>query len=341
MPIDPLFLVIVVIAVALIFDFVNGFHDASNSIATIVATGVLSPRKAVLWAACFNVAAVFIFNTGVASTVGSGLIALDHVTLPVILAGLTAATSWGLMTWWLKIPTSSSHALIGGYAGAAMTHYALKHGWAQSTDIFIASGWTKTLLFIVLAPLIGMTLGAALQKIVGKIISHENHELHDKWFGRLQLVSSACLSLTHGGNDAQKTAGIIAGTLLTAGYLDHFEVPRWILFACYGTIGLGTLLGGWRIVETMGHRLTRLKPMNGFCAETGAASSILLATLLKLPVSTTHVTTGAILGTGAARNLGAVRWNLAGHIVSAWILTIPAAGLLGGLLVTAAHFFCP
>jgi len=350
MPIEPIFLVIIVIAVALAFDFVNGFHDASNSIATIVATNVLTPRKAVIWAAFFNIIAVFIFDTGVAATVGNGLIVLEHVTLPVILAGLLAATTWGLITWWFKLPTSSSHALIGGYAGAAITHHALKTSWSQSAEILVTSGWTKTLLFIVIAPLIGMTLGAILQKLAAFLVpnkrngknSHINgNGKRDKIFGYLQLLSSACLSLTHGGNDAQKTAGIIAGALVTAGYLKQFEVPHWILFACYGTIGLGTLFGGWRIVETMGHRLTRLRPMNGFCAETGAASSILIATLLKLPVSTTHVTTGAILGTGAARNPGAVRWYVAGHIVTAWILTIPCAGLLGGLMVALTRLLCP
>jgi PiT family inorganic phosphate transporter len=327
MPVE--YLVGLVLIVALTFDFVNGFHDASNSIATIVATRVLTPRQAVAWAAFFNVMAAFVFNTGVAATVGNGLIDLGHVTLPVILSGLLAATLWGLITWRFGMPSSSSHALIGGYAGAALMGYAQTAGWDHATDILIAHGWYRTLMFIILAPLIGMSLGGMLQEMVHYLFKNKTHEKQDKIFGRVQLLSSAFLSLSHGGNDAQKTAGVIAGALVTAGYFDHFEVPLWVLFCCYGVIGLGTLFGGWRIVETMGHQLTRLRPMSGVCAETAAATSIMLATLLHLPVSTTQATTGAILGTGAARNVKAVRWYVAGRIVIAWILTIPMAGLLG------------
>lgn len=332
MPDQPLILIISVILFAVAFDFVNGFHDAANSISTIVATRVLSPVRAVMWAAFFNFAAVFVFDTGVAKTVGSGMVDLQFITVPVILAGLIGATAWGLFTWWLKLPTSSSHALIGAYTGAAVVHHALQTSWANGIDVVLWSGWGKTLLFIVLAPLIGLTLGAALMKLAMFAQSRLPKEPANKWFGRLQLLSSACLSLAHGGNDAQKTAGIVTGALLTAGYIDNFSIPKWVLFLSYGTMALGTLCGGWRIVETMGRNLTRLKPIGGFCAETAAATSILIATLLKLPVSSTHATTGAILGTGFAREPRAVRWSLAGRIAIAWILTIPGAAIIGGAI---------
>jgi len=336
-----MFLMVLVIGLAIAFDFVNGFHDASNSIATIVATRVLSPKRAVLWAASFNFAAVFIFDTGVAKTVGSGMVALEYVTLPIILTGLAGAIVWGLTTWWFKFPTSSSHALLGGYAGAAITHHALQKGWERGFDVIVPSGWCGTLLFIVLAPALGMLLGTLSMKAVMLLTARLHRKQSDKWFDRLQLLSSAFLSLTHGGNDAQKTAGIVAGALLTAGYTDHFAIPAWVLFISYGTMALGTLFGGWRIVDTMGRRLTRLKPISGFCAESSAAASIMLATLLHLPVSTTHVTTGSILGTGAARQYKAVRWNLAGNIFIAWILTIPMAALISSLLTLVLKFACP
>ncbi len=325
-----LILIGLIVVFALFFDFVNGFHDAANSIATIVATGVLKPLHAVMWAAFFNFAAVFVFDTDVAKTVGSGMINLNYVTLPVILAGLIGATAWGLITWWFKMPSSSSHALIGGYAGAAITHHGMHQGWINAQEVIITSGWSKVILFIILAPVIGLALGGTLMKLTKLLPKRSN-----KWFGRLQLLSSAFLSLTHGGNDAQKTAGILTGALVTAGAIDHFTIPHWVLFISYGTMALGTLAGGWRIVDTMGRQLTRLQPSSGFCAETAAASSILLATLLKLPVSTTHITTGAILGTGAAREIKAVRWNLAGRILMAWTITIPAAALLSGVMLLA------
>jgi PiT family inorganic phosphate transporter len=319
-----------IVLVALIFDFINGFHDAANAIATIVATRVLSPVQAVAWAACFNFMAIFVMGTGVAKTVGNGLVDISFVTPHVILAGLFGAIAWNLLTWWLKIPSSSSHTLIGAYAGAAMSHVyqigALAHPW----DVLIAGGWGKTLLFIVVAPLIGMGLAFLLMVANAWLFRRVNGRAAAGWFRKAQLVSSAFMSLTHGGNDAQKTAGIITGVLLTAGYIKAFEIPMWVLWSAYITIGLGTLAGGWRIVQTMGCRLTRLKPSSGFCAETAAAASIFLATEFKMPISTTHVITGAIVGVGAVQRLKAVRWNVAGNIIWAWILTIPVSALFGG-----------
>ncbi|MFY9287686.1 MAG: inorganic phosphate transporter [Alphaproteobacteria bacterium] len=320
-----------VIIAALAFDFVNGFHDAANSIATIVATGVLKPTHAVMWAAFFNFIALFFFGTGVAKTVGSGMINLDMVTPVVILAGLIGAVTWGLITWWLGIPTSSSHALIGGYAGAAMFNSAIKNGIDATYDPIIVAGWTKVLLFIVIAPMMGLALASLLMKLTLFMKKRYSKAGSDKLFGRLQLFSSAFLSLMHGSNDAQKTAGIIAGVLVTAGYFETFTLPYWVLFVSYATMGLGTLAGGWRIVKTMGRDLTRFKPSGGFAAETSAALSILFATTLHMPVSTTHATTGAILGAGAARNFRAVRWGLAGNILWAWVFTIPGAAAIGAI----------
>ncbi len=330
-------LTVLVIVVAVAFDFVNGFHDAANSIATIVATRVLTPRQAVIWASVFNFIALFFFGTGVAKTVGSGMISLDAVTPTVILCGLIGAVVWGILTWWLKMPTSSSHALLGGYAGAAMTHTGMLHGFASASDALIVDGWTKTLAFIVIAPVIGMVLAHGL-------VNMTNAARRGNWLGRrpaklfakLQLLSSAFLSLMHGSNDAQKTAGIITGVLVASGYLPHFDIPLWVLWLSYSTMGLGTFFGGWRIVETLGHRLTKLKPQGGFCAETSAALAILLSTELHLPVSTTHVTTGGIIGVGAAKSIRSVHWKTVKHIVTAWILTMPAAALMGGLCVFAA-----
>lgn len=325
-----------VVLAAVAFDFVNGFHDAANSIATIVATRVLAPKKAVLWAAIFNFVAIFFFGTGVAKTVGSGMIALDAVTPLVILSGLLGAVAWGLITWWKGIPTSSSHALIGGYAGAAMFNSAYTKGIDSVVASIIGSGWTMTLLFIILAPTLGLMLGHGLMHLTMKAQKNFKSAKADKFFAWAQLASSAFLSLMHGSNDAQKTAGIIASALVAGGYFKEFTIPSWVLWLSYGTMGLGTLAGGWRIVHTLGRKLTRLKPAGGFCAETSAALSILLATSLHLPVSTTHVTTGAVLGVGSARNTRAVRWNVAGNIVWAWILTIPAAGSLGAFLCYVA-----
>ena len=333
-------LVVVIVLVAIAFDFINGFHDAANSIATIVATRVLSPFQAVLWAAFFNFAAVFITGTGVAKTVGSGMVNLNIVTPKVILAGLIGAIAWNLLTWWWGLPSSSSHALMGGYAGAAMTKVAMTQGPSHMLEALILSGWTKTLAFIVIAPFIGMMVAYVLMIIVYWVFRNASPRHMDVWFRRLQLASSAMLSFSHGGNDAQKTAGIITGVLVSAKMLDKFEVPGWVLWSAYLAIGVGTMSGGWRIVHTMGGRLTRLKPRSGFCAETAAAIAIQFATeQLHLPVSTTHVTAGAIAGVGSIQRLKAVRWGVAGSILQAWIMTIPASAAVGSLSMAFIEFF--
>jgi PiT family inorganic phosphate transporter len=308
------------ILVALIFDYINGFHDAANSIATVVSTRVLSPGKAVIWAAFFNFIAAFTFGTAVAKTVGSGMVDLNVVTFAVIFGGLSGAIIWDLITWYYGLPTSSSHALIGGYAGAAVA----KAGFSA----IITTGWTKTLLFIVLSPLIGMLLGLAIMTSIFWIFRWMPPSRVDRWFRRLQLVSAAFFSLNHGANDAQKTMGIIAGVLFAAGYIQTFDIPFWVVLAAHAAIGLGTLAGGWRIIHTMGSKITKLQPVGGFAAETSAAISVLIATQTGVPVSTTHAITGAIVGVGATRRLSAVRWGVAGQIVWAWILTIPAAFLI-------------
>lgn len=335
-----LILVAIIVLVALAFDFINGFHDAANSIATVVATRVLTPHQAVLWAATFNFVAVFVTGTGVAKTVGSGMIDLRFVTPYVILGALVGAISWDLITWWFGLPTSSSHALIGGYAGAAMARVAHLRGLDHSFDALIAGPWIKTIIFIFLAPLIGMALAYVMMIAVYWLFRGASPHKMDRYFRRLQLASSALLSFSHGGNDAQKTAGIITGVLVASGVLKTFEMPKWVIFAAYTAIALGTLSGGWRIVHTMGSRLTRLKPRSGFCAETAAAISILFATeYAHLPVSTTHVTAGAIAGVGSIQRLKAVRWGLAKNILWAWILTIPAAALIGWLTMAAIQLF--
>jgi inorganic phosphate transporter, PiT family len=327
-----LLLVGVIVLVALSFDFINGFHDAANSIATIVATRVLSPTQAVIWAAFFNFAAVFIIGTGVAKTVGSGMVNLAVVTPKVILAGLIGAIVWDLLTWWWGLPTSSSHALMGGYAGAAMIKVSMNSGVEHALEALILSGWSKTLIFIVVAPLLGMGFAAFLMIVVYWLFRTASPRHMDVWFRRLQLVSSALLSFSHGGNDAQKTAGIITGVLVSAGVLKQFEVPGWVLWSAYLAIGLGTMTGGWRIVHTMGGRLTRLKPRSGFCAESAAAMAILVATeSFHLPVSTTHVTAGAIAGVGSIQRIKAVRWGVAANILWAWVLTIPASAIVGAI----------
>jgi PiT family inorganic phosphate transporter len=311
------------IGVALVFDYINGFHDAANSIATVVSTRVLTPGKAVVWAAFFNFVAAFTFGTAVAKTVGAGLVDINIVTFAVIFAGLTGAIVWDLITWYYGLPTSSSHALIGGYAGAAVA----KAGWAA----IIASGWTKTLVFIVLAPMIGMTLGFAI--MAGNLWVFRNFSPGrvDRWFRRLQLLSAAAYSLGHGGNDAQKTMGIIAGALFAGGYIAAFRIDLWVVLAAHAAIALGTLSGGWRIIHTMGSKITKLQPVGGFAAETAGAISLFTATHLGVPVSTTHTITGAIIGVGSIKRLSAVRWGVAGRIVWAWILTIPASALIAAL----------
>jgi PiT family inorganic phosphate transporter len=312
-----------IIFVALIFDYINGFHDAANSIATVVSTRVLSPGLAVLWAAFFNFAAAAGVGTAVATTVGRGMVDIAVVTQTVILAGLLAAITWNLITWVFGLPTSSSHALFGGYAGAAVA----KAGFAA----VIVSGWTKTLIFIVLAPMIGLTVGLMVMTTIFHLFQHTAPARVDRWFRRLQLLSAACYSLMHGANDAQKTMGIITGALFTAGLLPTFAVPPWVEIMSYSAISLGTLSGGWRIIRTMGSKITKLQPVGGFAAETGAAVAILTATHFGVGISTTHTITGAIVGVGATRRLSAVRWGVARQIVWAWILTIPASATLGAV----------
>src|SRR3954447_11609809 len=319
------------VLVALSFDFINGFHDAANSIATVVSTRVLSPGQAVIWAAFFNFVAAFGFGTAVAKTIGTGMIDIHSVTFGVIFGGLVGAIVWDLITWYFGLPTSSSHALIGGYAGAGVARYGF--------GAIIPSGWTKTLIFIVIAPLIGLVLGFLITVAISWIFRSKTPKSVDKTFRRLQLVSAAAYSLGHGTNDAQKTMGIIAGVLFTAGYIKTFMIPSWVILIAHTAIGLGTLSGGWRIIHTMGSKITKLQPVGGFAAETAGAITLFLASSFGIPVSTTHTITGAIVGVGATRRLSAVRWGIAGRIVWAWILTIPAAAFMGGLMYWVAAAF--
>ena len=334
-----LVIVVTLVAVALIFDYINGFHDAANSIATVVSTRVLSPGQAVVWAAFFNFVAAFGFGTAVAKTIGSGMIDINVVTFAVIFSGLFGAITWDLITWYFGLPTSSSHALIGGYAGAAIA----KAGFSA----IIPAGWTKTLIFIVVSPLIGLTAGLLLMVAIYWIFRRSTPASVDGWFRKLQLLSAALFSLNHGANDAQKTMGIIAGVLFTVPayrYMVTDEagtlmIPFWVVLSAHAAIGLGTLSGGWRIIHTMGSRITKLQPVHGFAAETGAAAAVFLATMFGIPVSTTHAITGAIVGVGATRRLSAVRWGVAGRIVWAWVLTIPAAAALGMAMQSALGLF--
>ena len=324
---------IVLTLVALSFDFLNGFHDAANSIATVVSTRVLSPRIAVAWAAFFNFVAAFTFGTAVARTMGRDMIRLEFVNLYVILAALIGAIVWDILTWYYGLPVSSSHALIGGYAGAAVA----KAGW----KVIIVSGWTKTILFIGLSPIIGFVLGGALMIAVYWLFRNSSPVRVDRLFRKLQLLSAAAYSFGHGTNDAQKTMGIIAGVLFTAGILDHFYIPFWIVLMAHTAIGLGTLAGGWRIVRTMGMRITRLKPVGGFCAETAAAISLLGAASAGIPVSTTHTIAGAIMGVGSVQRLTAVHWGVAAKILWAWVLTIPASALVSAACFLLLRHFIP
>jgi PiT family inorganic phosphate transporter len=322
-----------IVLVALAFDFLNGFHDAANSIATVVSTRVLSPRLAVVWAAFFNFVAAFTFGTAVAKTMGRGMIDLQYVNLYVILAGLLGAIFWDIITWYYGLPVSSSHALIGGYAGAAVA----KAGWG----VIILGGWTKTLVFIVLSPAIGLVLGAGLMIAVSWAFQRWAPRRVDRYFRRLQLLSAAAYSFGHGTNDAQKTMGIIAGVLFTAGILKHFYIPFWVVLMAHAAIALGTLAGGWRIVRTMGMRITKLRPVDGFCAETAAATSLLGTALAGIPVSTTHTIAGGIMGVGSIHRLSAVRWGVAGRIIWAWILTIPVSGVVAALFFSLIHRLFP
>jgi PiT family inorganic phosphate transporter len=322
MPSAGFLFVVFIILVALAFDFTNGMHDAANSIATVVSTRVLTPRQAVIWAAFFNFVAFLIFGTGVAHTIGAGMIDISIVTPQVIFAALLGAIGWNIFTWILGLPTSSSHALIGGYAGAAI----VKAG----PSVIIAHGWVKTVLFIFVAPILGLVLGVVFITVTTWIVHKKNPARINKAARRLQLLSAALYSLGHGGNDAQKTMGIIASLIYAAGWTKTFHIPLWIVLSAHAAIALGTLSGGWRIVKTMGQKITKLRPIDGFCAETASAISIFVATHAGVPVSTTHVITGAISGVGAAKRLSAVRWGVTIKIVWAWVFTIPGASLTAG-----------
>ena len=329
--------VLVIIAVALIFDFINGFHDSANSIATVVATRVLTPGVAVIWAAFFNFVAAFVVGTAVAKTIGKGLIDPSAVDANVVLAGLLGAIVWNLLTWWWGLPSSSSHALLGGYGGAAVSKSGI--------NALILGGWVKPILFIFLSPLIGMALGLGLSAALSWLLRRQARAPMERLFRRLQLVSAALFSLSHGANDAQKTMGIIVGLLVATqqlfagetGWLSMLylptadQIPMWVEMSAYSAIALGTALGGWRIVKTMGSKITRLQPFGGFCAETSGGLTILMASVWGIPVSTTHTITGAIVGVGTSHRLTAVRWQVAGRIVWAWVLTIPISGAIAGV----------
>ncbi len=312
--------IIFIIFIALLFDFLNGFHDSANSIATVVSTRVLTPRLAVVWAAFFNLVAAFLFDVHIAKTIGKGLIDLAVVNEYVILAALLGAIAWDIITWYFGIPTSSSHALMGGYAGAAIAKAGL--------GAILASGWTMTLVFIVVAPLMGMVMSFILMASLMWLFHKRSSSKINGIFRKLQLVSAAAYSLGHGTNDAQKTMGIITGLLVTSGLLRTFEVPWWVIISAHTSIALGTMFGGWRIVKTMGQKVTKLKPSGGFCAETSGALTLLITAFSGIAVSTTHTITGAIMGVGATKRASAVRWGVAGRIVIAWILTIPAAAIV-------------
>jgi len=328
-----LIFIIVIILIALAFDYTNGMHDAANSISTIVSTRVLTPRQAIIWAAFFNFIAFLIFGTGVAHTIGNGMIDINTVTPTVILSGVLGAICWNLITWYFGLPSSSSHALIGGYAGAAIA----KSGFG----VLILGGWTKTLIFIAVAPAIGLALGFFFKILTTWLVYKQKPSSIARWSRIFQLFSAAAYSLGHGGNDAQKTMGIIAGLLFAGGYIPVFEVPLWVVLSAHSAIALGTLSGGWRIVKTMGQKITKLAPIDGFCAEAASAVSIFTATHLGVPVSTTHVITGAISGVGAVRRLTAVRWGLTLRIVWAWLFTIPAAALIAAVLYLILRNFLP
>jgi PiT family inorganic phosphate transporter len=316
-------LLVFLVALALAFDFMNGFHDAANSIATVVSTGVLKPYQAVVWAAFFNVLAYALFELKVAATVGKGIVDPSVVDHHVIFGALLGAIAWNVVTWWFGIPSSSSHALIGGMMGATVAK--------AGTDALIASGILKVAAFILVSPLLGFVLGAALMVATSWVARSLPPRGIDRWFRRLQLASSAMYSLGHGSNDAQKTMGIIWLLLIAAGATGPDHLPSWVVWSCYLALGFGTLFGGWRIVKTMGQKITKLRPVGGFCAETGGAMTLFIASAGGIPVSTTHTITGAIVGVGSARKFSAVRWGLAGNIVWAWIVTIPASAAMAAL----------
>ncbi len=317
-----LWVVVLLVALALLFDFMNGFHDAANSIATVVSTGVLKPGQAIIFAAFFNVVAIFIFQLSVAATVGKGIVQPGVVDTHVVFGALVGAITWNVITWYYGIPSSSSHALIGGIVGAVIAK--------SGASTLISAGILKTVIFIFISPLLGFVLGSLMMVLVAWIFRRTRPSRVDKWFRRLQLVSAGAYSLGHGGNDAQKTIGIIWMLLISTGYAATADKapPSWVIVMCYTSIGAGTMFGGWRIVKTMGQRITKLKPVGGFCAETGGAITLFLATALGVPVSTTHTITGAIVGVGSTQRTSAVRWGVAGNIVWAWIFTIPASAFV-------------
>ncbi|THT97828.1 inorganic phosphate transporter [Lampropedia puyangensis] len=320
-----LWVVAILVLLALVFDFMNGFHDAANSIATVVSTGVLKPTQAVLFAAFFNFVAIFIFHLSVAATVGKGIVSPDFVDTHVVFGALLGAISWNLLTWYYGIPSSSSHALIGGIVGAVIAK-----GGIGALELM---GILKVVIFIFVSPLLGYLLGSLMMVIVAWLFRRTRPGHVDKWFRRLQLVSAGAYSLGHGGNDAQKTIGIIWLLLIGTGYMgqEATSPPLWVIISCYAAIGLGTMFGGWRIVKTMGQKITKLKPVGGFCAETGGALTLFIATAMGIPVSTTHTITGAIVGVGSTQRASAVRWGVAGNIVWAWIFTIPASAFVAAL----------
>ncbi|MDO8526472.1 MAG: inorganic phosphate transporter [Deltaproteobacteria bacterium] len=319
------------IAIALAFDFINGFHDAANSIATVVSTRVLSPRTAVMWAAFFNFLAAFAFGTAVAKMIARGIVMPDFITVSVVMCGVLGAIVWDLITWWMGLPTSSSHALIGGFAGAAV---------AQSGfQAIVYSGFTKVVAAIFISPGVGLFLGFLLMLIVSWTCRKMAPSYVDRWFRKLQLASSAIFSFSHGSNDAQKTMGIIVALMAASGHLPKdAPVPIWVIFSCHGAIALGTYFGGWKIVKTMGMKIAKLRPVDGFCAETGGGVIILLMSHLGIPVSTTQTITGAIVGVGATRRVRAVRWGIASRIVWAWIFTIPAAAIIAAVCMMLLKF---
>lgn len=320
-----LWVVILLVALALAFDFMNGFHDAANSIATVVSTGVLKPTQAVLFAAFFNFIAIFVFHLSVATTVGKGIVQPGVVDTHVVFGALAGAITWNIITWYYGIPSSSSHALIGGIVGAVIAK--------AGTGVLLSAGILKTVVFIFVSPTLGFLLGTLMMVLVAQLFRRSRPLKVDKWFRRLQLVSAGAYSLGHGGNDAQKTIGIIWMLLLATGYASAADKspPGWVIVSCYLAIGLGTMFGGWRIVKTMGQKITKLKPVGGFCAETGGAMTLFIATGLGIPVSTTHTITGAIVGVGSTQRASAVRWGVAGNIVWAWIFTIPASAFVAAI----------
>jgi PiT family inorganic phosphate transporter len=320
-----IWIVVLLVFLALMFDFINGFHDAANSIATIVSTGVLKPTQAVVFAAFFNFIALFVFHLSVAATIGKGIVAPGMVDTHVVFGALVGAITWNLLTWYFGIPSSSSHALIGGIVGSVIAK--------AGTSALLLQGVMKTVVFIFVSPLLGFLLGSLMMLLVSWVFVRTTPSHVDKWFRRLQLVSAGAYSLGHGGNDAQKTIGIIWMLLIATGYASTQDSmpPFWVIFSCYLAIAGGTLMGGWRIVKTMGQRITKLKPVGGFCAETGGAITLFLATALGIPVSTTHTITGAIVGVGSIRRASSVRWGIAGTIVWAWVLTIPASAFVAAL----------